>query len=426
MYFPFAGALFFLALLPCPAQTELPREVLLLSRIRQRMSEVLDQLPNCTCLETITRFRKETASGPFRRIDRLRLEVALIGKKELFSWPGSGRFEDKSITEMIDRGTIGSGDFANFARAVFLSHAATINHAGEDLRHRRRALRYNYQMPLFQSGYRVRVDDRAAVVAYHGSFWVDAETLDLLRLQVLADQIPLELGLAEVVTELEYRKIPLGAGLFLLPATAESVMAFSSGRASRNRIEFTDCRQFAAESSISFEQPAASRAGSNRPQQLITLPAGIEVQVRLETPIDSEKSAIGDLIAARVDREVKSEGRLLLTKGALLEGRIRQLESFTSPAPYFEVGLILTGLRLEKWQAPFFADLEEVGPLPALFGDPTRPQDSGSSRKLAAPTIRARYLPQAPGIGFFYIAGSRCQLPKGLRMVWRTKDKPSP
>ena len=52
-----APALFLLAVVCLPAQ-DLPPGVLALSHIRARVRQTVDRLPDCTCVETVDRFRK--------------------------------------------------------------------------------------------------------------------------------------------------------------------------------------------------------------------------------------------------------------------------------------------------------------------------------------------------------------------------------
>jgi hypothetical protein len=64
---------------------ELPPEVLLLARIKSHMREELSNLPNYTCLETITRFHKEPGSrskfrGQFLPMDMVRLSSVRLTK----------------------------------------------------------------------------------------------------------------------------------------------------------------------------------------------------------------------------------------------------------------------------------------------------------------------------------------------------------
>src|SRR5687768_11173570 len=81
-----------------PGQTDLTPETILLARIRYQMSQTLQKQPNYTCEQSIERSRRRVASQKYEIVDTVRLEVALVGSRELFSWPGAGKFEDGDIT----------------------------------------------------------------------------------------------------------------------------------------------------------------------------------------------------------------------------------------------------------------------------------------------------------------------------------------
>ena len=50
-----------------------------------------------------------------------------------------------------------------------------------------------FEYPARRGGYRLRVNDREAVVGFHGSFYADPVTLDVRRMEVVAEDIPAEL-----------------------------------------------------------------------------------------------------------------------------------------------------------------------------------------------------------------------------------------
>src|SRR5450756_567881 len=111
----------------------------------------------------------------FELVDMLRLEVALVDDRELFAWPGSKKFGDTELRHMVSGGAIGNGNFALHARAVFMGNGPVFTFRGEDKLEGRRALRFDFKVSLLNSGYRIRVNDQEAVVAYHGSFWADPD-----------------------------------------------------------------------------------------------------------------------------------------------------------------------------------------------------------------------------------------------------------
>src|SRR3954463_4528219 len=82
-----------------------------LPRVGNKMIANLARLPNYTCLQTIERKVRHPSSRRTELVDMVRLEVALVDGKELFSWPGAGHFEDKEIGQLVSGGAIGNGSF---------------------------------------------------------------------------------------------------------------------------------------------------------------------------------------------------------------------------------------------------------------------------------------------------------------------------
>jgi hypothetical protein len=67
------------------AQSGLAPEVLLLSKVEHRVTSDLAHMPDFTCMETVRRYVRPSARRTFHVADTLRLEVALVDHKELFS-----------------------------------------------------------------------------------------------------------------------------------------------------------------------------------------------------------------------------------------------------------------------------------------------------------------------------------------------------
>ncbi len=404
-------------------QTGGPAPEALLARIKAHVGEGLRRLPSYTCLETVERFERRASSTPFELVDRLRLEVAMAGNTEFYAWPGDSKFEEKSIIQLIPNGTIGSGDFALHAYAVFLARGPTYTYAGETSRNGRRLIRFDYRVPEAESGYTLRVPPREAQVGYHGSFLVDRETLDLVRLEVAAADIPPDLGLTEAVDVMEYSRVRIGDGEYTLPASSELLLRKPPDIESRNRIEFSRCRQFTGESRLTFgETPLAEQPPTQPAAAKVALPQAARFDLILETAIDSATSAIGDEVSARLESDVKKGGTVLIPKGARLRGRITRLERVSAPAPHFEVRLTFFTLEFGQRQADFTARLEAI----VVAGGASTYQ----TRALRVPYAgnRQTYIlmadtPPSPGVADLVITGVRAELPRGLRLVWRTGDK---
>jgi hypothetical protein len=387
-------------------------DLLRIARIRVHMSENLTRLPNYTCTQTIERSRRQARSRRFELQDTLRLEVALVEGKELFSWPGSGKFEDKELRDLIGGGgTFGNGDFAIHARSVFLSTVPTYHYEGVVEEKGRRLFRYSYRVPQMLSGYRVRVAENEAIVGYHGYFLVDAATLDLVALEVITDDIPPHLMLDSTSSLMHYARVPIGGSTFLLPQSSVLTVRDLQGGESRNHIQFSSCRQYATESFLSFADPTpeAAPAPAPPPPRMVELPEGLTLDLRLQTPIRLDASATGDELTAVLGSNVKHRGQIILPKGTLIRGRLLRMNKYFNRTEIFNVSLQFT--RFEY---------------PGAFGDLNAVlEDAGPS---ISPNARAMVLaPPAdyPGQSTISLRGNRLELGKGFRMLWRTQSKSS-
>jgi hypothetical protein len=399
-----------LALWICSAlwggQPGAPGEYALLSKIKQTMKRNLRQVPNYTCLETIERLQRLPRSlvvsrdggpGPFRPQDIVRLEVADVEGKEFFSRPGARDFHETNLEAFVNGGMIGNGIFALFTKDIFATNGPTYHFGGKENMEGREVVRYDYQVPYLGSGYTVKSQFGAAVVAYFGSFWADPQTLEAVRLDVRADEIPAYIGLTDTKTRINYASVRIGISDVLLPQSAEMTVHHLTDYESRNRIEFTHCSQYTAESVISFAgETAASSSRVNR----IEIPAGLTLAIGLEKAIDLESAHVGDLIAGIVVADVRRRGRVIVPKGASVSGRIRRLERYVDEAPYYVVGLEFLEVDFPGNRARFFAEMERITAAPEGIGK--------------APSAHL------PGVGTFSVRGGELRLPADLRMLWKT------
>jgi hypothetical protein len=404
-------------------QTGGPEPEGLLARIKAHVGESLKRLPSYTCLETVERFERRGSSTPFVLADRLRLEVAMVGNQEFYAWPGDSKFEERSIVQFIPNGTIGSGDFALHAYAVFLSRGPVYTYAGETIRNGRRVIRFDYRVAESDSGYTLRVPPREVRVGYFGSFLVDRETSDLVRLEVVAADIPPDLGLTEAVDVMEYSRVRIGDGMYTLPASSELLLKKPFDIESRNRIEFSRCRQFTGESHLTFGETTIAEQPRTQPEAAReALPQAALFDLVLEAAIDSATSAVGDEVSARLESDVKKGGAVLIPKGARVTGRITRLVWVPEPRAHFAVCLTFFTLEFGQHQANFTARLEAI-------------MAAGGGSTYRTPALRVPYAsnrdtfilisdaPPSPGVADLVITGVRAELPRGLRLIWRTADK---
>jgi len=376
----------------------------LLEQIRVRMAETLRHIPDYTCLQTIERWRQGDPCAKCQYRERLRLEVAVIGGKERWAWPGAREFEDRGLEQIVPPGAIGTGDFSGFATTIFRTPAASFQGPYPEVLEGRAAWRYDYAVPVERSRYTVRDGRHSAVVGFHGAFWVSRDTLDLLRLDVSADGLPTPpLDIASATTTISYQRTRIGESSFLLPRLSELSLSSLSERASRNRTTFTDCRQYVGQVTLRFDEAVSAGEATGPAVSQTRLPAGLTLELSLETPFDPARAAAGDVIEARLVRDVRRDGRLLAPKGARVHGRLRTVRQYLVPRSLGVLELELTRLQAPGLEAELRARLEWLG---GIVAGARRRDDVvvSSSDKESA----------------ILFNGPLLRLPRGFRMQWRT------
>jgi hypothetical protein len=415
------------------AQSDLPKHVLQLAQLKRNMQAALKTLPNYTCVETIERSQRKNTQQPFQHIDIVHVEVAITRDRELYSWPGANKFEDRNITDMINSGTVANGDFALHLRTVFVNNVSMITWRSYEQQFgrfndlyaaKRQTIRWDYRIPYNFSGWILQYGGRQGRVSEAGSFLADADSLELLHLEVNAEEIPPDIPLAAVKNTLEYTRIRLGSQELLIPQSSELIVIETDGQQRRNIIEFSHCREFTAQTSVNFNEPAKITDNPAIPVMEVSLPAGLGLSVRLAQSVDSETAAVGDPISASVESDVKQKGKLVVPQGAILRGRIRQMDSHEIPREYYVVGLEFTDLAFPGHHARFFGEMEDIG-LPAgimnaTVSSQTTFGESGTGQLQVVRRVESEWTRQIPGVRTFSIKGGRVLLPEGLHMSWRT------
>ena len=425
-------SLLFLAVSSLSAQ-DLPPGVLTLARIHDRVREAVERLPDCTCVETVARFRKP-AGRELKPLDRVLLQILFSGGKELFASPGDTHWETNPVA-FVASGMISNGLFALNLKTVFLDNHSVIRYKGDESSTGRREARYDFSISRMSSGYTLQRGGASGVAAMRGSFWADPETYDLRRLEFHAEDIPPELLYAGIFTTIDYDRVRIGESDVLLPRAADMRTTGLDGEENRNHIEFTHCQGFHAESTLVFGAPrdAAPAAGpAATPPKTAgadgTVPPALRITVALSASLD-DHAAVGSLIQGKVVGGIMQKEKVLVPDGAPVVGRIRRLESYSDAGDYFIVALEFTHVETPGGDLRFYADLQDVdrrdgvemllvntrserGALPGLTWDNTYNQRIWTH--------------EVPGVGTFFIRGASFSLPSGFKTVWKTQLYPLP
>jgi hypothetical protein len=406
-------------------------EVLLLAHIRSHMRDELSRVTNYTCLETTARFQAgpgshSKAPSKMQPLDTVRLEVAYTNHREWFGSPGDRNFSEDHPVAFIGSGMIGNGFFAITLNNIFVSDIATFTYRGEETLGGRTATRFDFRLPRQSSGFKVSLAEGAGMVGEQGSFWADPQSLDLIRLESQADEIPPYLPLIEMTENVYYARTRIGEYGVLLAQEADLHMLKTTGQESHNHLEYTHCRAFSAQSDIRFDSESQGAAQpSDRPKTLSgaggageAIPPFLPVTLQLTGPI-TDRDAVGKLIEARVSGDVVRKGKIVIPDGSLVRGRIRRLERYQTGAE-FVVGLEFTEVEVNGGSLRFYADLIRMDRTPGIRPTLCEPVVVRTGDRYQA-TSQTVTLHELPGVASFFVSGKTFSVPTGFRMVWRTR-----
>jgi hypothetical protein len=386
-------------------------DILRLARIKSAIGSHLKNMPNYTCLETVERYEQAPRARQESLVDVLRIEVAYVEGKEMFAWPGSGRFEAGDTRDFVSSGAFSTGGFVLHARAIFLGDGTTFTFAGGDTLDGTPAWRYDYVTPQFRSGYEIRNPRKglSAIAGYQGSIWVRRDNLELLRILIDTIDIAPEIEIENSRDILDYQFVAIGASQALLPASQEIRITDKQGRIATNRTRLTRCRQFTGESTLRFAEEDAAVA-TMQSKKILMLEPETELSLAFSQELNHTDFAVGDEIEARLTHDIKQGKTVMAPRGSVARGRILRLSRHETTHVIYNVTLEFTELTGADFRAPlrlrFTGTVRNVSMPPEL-----------STRRPGAYSIEA---PQTDANGFL-VFSSTLKLPRGFVTMWQTR-----
>jgi hypothetical protein len=330
------------------ASTADPDVEALFQQARAKVIDNTRRMPRYTCVETVSRAQYEAAQSPpncqsliaMRRLspsrgnlavrDRLRLDVAVVDGGEIFSWAGAGKFETHDIEKLVGGGASGSGEFGGFLASVFGNAPDSVRYSG----HRNDFAIFEYNVPVAKSTYRIHTVGAGKNFGYRGTFSVDPSDGDLEQLVVETDQFAQGDDVCRVQHVMDYSRVKIGSGDFLLPEVATMDALYRNGGESLNETRYSDCREYVGESTIHFEDVEATTGPAASKGPLQPLPPKARLLIGLTTPINTEIAAAGDRVDGVLLRDVidKKQGAVARVNDRV-HGRILRLQQFMGAAP---------------------------------------------------------------------------------------------
>ena len=307
------------------------------------------KLPNYTCIETVTRDYyklKKSASVkscsaipphsasdpalPLTVTDRLRLDVALTERREIYSWVGDSKFEDDGVTALVRHGPIATGAFGALVAVVFGQDAKTFHFEKNIVVAGRNLMEFTFQMASEESRYQVLTRKSWIHAAYHGTVQIDPVTDEVVRLFLETEELPRETSLCRTSTAMDLGPVKIGDGIFLLPQQGKQAFVELNGDEEENTTTFAACREYLGESTIVYspeEETAGAKANPNAPSKREPLAAGLPFTFELTKPISADTAAAGDSFTGRLTSALRDKtGKILAPAHATIEGRLLRVE----------------------------------------------------------------------------------------------------
>jgi hypothetical protein len=284
--------------------------------------------PNCQ--ELIAARRRLGVPANITMRDRLRLDVAVVDGKEMFSWAGAGRFETDALDKLVPGGVSGTGSFIGFMASIFGGDAQTVRYTGlaNDL------ARFEYEVPLARSHYEYRAEGAMKTTGYSGTFSLDPSDAELMKLVVdTAAFAPTE-PLCQVEDIMDYQRVKIGSGDFLLPEVASMDVIYRNGDEALNETHYSDCHEFTGESTIHFDDVDTAAAGQAPAVNgaMAPLPPKLRLRLGFAEPINGETAAAGDAVTGVLLDDVKDKRGVVAHRNDKVYGRILRFEQHVIPA----------------------------------------------------------------------------------------------
>ena len=325
-----------------------------LQRIRANVSQQLGKAANYTCVEAVDRsyffdpvdrvagcptYRKAPPKQLYMH-DRLRLDVAVSEGREIFSWHGGKSFSSRGIDDIVRSGPISSGSFIGYLRNIFFETGVIIRFAGRTSSVGEDLYTFDYVVPRGSSRYQVANGKKRWIVPFHGRFTGGGTNYELRSLQVIGDEMPPESEICSAGSEIEYQLVDIAGKTSLIPKRYVLNMDSSNHVYTTSRSEYTQCREFRGESTLSFDVNGSAATQQTPIVSDEWLPAHITLHVRLRTPIDDRTSFTGDPVEGYLADSVKvKDSGITIPKDSVLSGIITRLELYTEPFKYYLVSI---------------------------------------------------------------------------------------
>ncbi|MDR3700495.1 MAG: hypothetical protein P4L56_12705, partial [Candidatus Sulfopaludibacter sp.] len=340
--------------------------------------------------------------------DRLRLDVTMTSRGEIYSWVGASKFEDSGIGAVVHQGPFSTGSFGAMVTIVLAQDPKTFQYRGTTQQDGRALMEYSFLEAQADSRYKVKTRDSWVNSGYSGSVQVDPLTYEVVRLTVQTGELPPAAGTCQISSNMEFHLVRIGDSAFPLPKQGLQRFLDINGDQVENTTTLAGCREYRGESTITFF-PAPDTAGGSSPGSATPppagVPAGLHFTFELTTPISADIAAGGDPFSGRLASALRVKGKTIAPAHALVEGRLLRVEMRRVAPPSATFVLKLRTVEVAGVKIPLAAVRD--------------------FRRLSLPARRGAQLllpnPWEQDSGVFQARGEHAAMKAGTRSDWVSK-----
>jgi hypothetical protein len=234
--------------LPPPSEAEQKK---ILAEVTKNALDYTKNLPNFICTHVTRRYQGLPGAKGWRIADTVQEQLSFSDGKEDYKVVLVNNLPVTNITHEQLGGTTSRGEFGTRLHEIFRPESKAEIHWSRwaTLRGRRMHV-FDYTVLQKNSDYLIHDGEsgREMVGGYHGSFFADAETLSVMRINMEVDGLE-DFPIKQVKLTLDYDLIDISGKDFVLPLRFE-LTSDSPRYSSRNNVEFRRYNKFTADATI--------------------------------------------------------------------------------------------------------------------------------------------------------------------------------
>jgi hypothetical protein len=220
----------------------------LLEQARWHAMEFIDELPNFTVTEIVTRYERTPQSRDWKLVDTLEIELTYRvkeGEKARLV-----KINGKPTTTTFEKvdGSTSTGEFGMMLAGLFSpATQADFKEVRKEVYGGRPSTIFDFRVKKVNS--RSTITDKGSgqeiTPGYSGTVWIDNESKRTLRIEVSHDDIPASFPVSLAENSVDYQWVTIADEKYLLPVKAEVLMGRDSVRHyTRNVIELKNYHKF--------------------------------------------------------------------------------------------------------------------------------------------------------------------------------------